>query len=279
MRSAHLGTVLLIVTAACGGRASVSPAPAPAPADSMAPHSPAEEAARYAEANALRAQILRATVWERPPQEAPCDPGTLRTFPADSGRGYARVDSLIRRLERTIVAFGIDEPTDTPAGHALLRAVLAWEAGAERPRWDVPPGETPPRAVPAGLTGDFYNEDTRRCEPLAATDTVTLVVPQMTRFEAPKSFRTAKVIVFQGDSAMRHARDAFFTQYSKDKEATFLYTRMSSMVLWRDYAIVAVNRPAEKQGIFELQKGAGGATYVFRRERDEWRLLAIARTW
>lgn len=278
MRSAFLGTGLLVlVTTACGPKAPAAQAPAPdAP---TAPHSAAEEAARYARANALRAQLLAWSQFERPPQDAPCDPGTLRTFQADSGKTYAKADSAIRELERTIVAFGIDQPVDVPAGHALLRTVLAWEAGEERPRWDVAAGQEAPRTIPTGLTGDFYNMETKQCEPLSAVDTITVVMPKLEKFEAPKSFRTAAVQLLRGDSAIYPARDAFFAAHARDTAATFIYTKVQAVVLWRDYAVVAVNRPALRQAIVELQKGAGGATYVFRREKNEWRLLVIARTW
>jgi hypothetical protein len=270
----------LAALGACGGRSTAStPAPVAAVTDSNAPHSPAEEAARYARATALRARILAATVWENPGKGAPCDPGVLRTFPHDSGKAYAQVDSAIRELERSIIVMGIDEPVDVPAGHALLRSVLAWEAGAERPRWDVPAGQTPHRTMPAGLTGEFFNESTKKCEPLSALDTVTLVIPEVTRFEAPKSLRTGHVAVFEGDSGLVRARNAFFAAHVGDTGAVFLYTSVKALVLWRDYAVIAVDRPAERQAAVQLQKGAGGATYLFRREKNEWRLLVIARTW
>jgi hypothetical protein len=287
VRSAFHGTLTLVPVLAtlaalggCGGAPAAStPAPLAAVVDSNAPHSAAEEAARYASANALRARILAATVWENPGKGAPCDPGVLRTFRHDSGDGYAQVDSAIRALERTIIAFGVDQPVDVPAGHALLRTVLAWEAGAERPRWDMPAGQAPHRAIPAGLTGEFFNESTKKCEPLSALDTVTLVIPEVTRFEPPKSLRTARAAVFQGDSGLIRARNAFFAAHEGDTSAVFLYTGVKALVLWRDYAVIAVDRPAERQAVVQLRKGAGGATYIFRREKDEWRLLVIARTW
>lgn len=280
MRSALLGTVLVVCVSAACGRQAAGPSAAAVPSPMVAAtHSPAEEAARHARAGALRARIFAATTWENPGQGAPCDPGVLRTFPADSGRAYARVDSAIRELERTIIAFGIDEPVDVPAGHALLRTVLAWEAGAERPRWDMPAGQAPLRTVAAGLTGEFFNEVTKKCELLAATDTVTLIIPGVTRFEAPKSLRTAHAAVFQGDSGLARARNQFFAARGGDTTAVFLYTTVKALVLWREYAVIAVNRPAERQAAVELQKGVGGATYLFRREKNEWRLLVIARTW
>ena len=281
MRSALLGTLVLVpVIAACGGQQAAStPAPAAFVLDSNAPHSAAEEAARYARANELRARLLAATVWEKPEKDTPCDPGALRAFPQDSGRAFVHMDSLIRELEHTIIVMGIDNPVDVPAGHALLRTVLAWEAGAERPRWDVPAGQTPLRAIPAGLTGDFFNEDTKKCEPLAAMDTVTLVIPAVTAFEAPKSLKTAHAAVYEGTSGLAQARNEFFSKHANDTSAVFLYTGVKALVLWREYAVIAVDRPAERQAAVALQKGAGGATYIFRREQNEWRLLVIARTW
>lgn len=281
MRSALLGTVLLVSgIAACGGRqAAPTPAPSTAAADSLSPTSPVEESSSYARANALRAQLIAATVWENPGKGAPCDPGVLRTFPQDSGRAYARVDSATRELERIVVVMGVDNPVDVPAGHALLRTVLAWEAGAERPRWDVAAGQKPLRTMPAGLSGDFFNELTKKCEPLSAMDTVTLVAPMVSRFDAPKSLQTAHARVFMGDSAIAHARNQFFSAHIGDTTSTFVYTAVTTMVLWREFAVIAVNRPLERQAAVQLQKGAGGAAYVFRREGDEWRLLVISRTW
>ena len=271
MRLAALGTAVLMSLAACATRPA-------APATAVAPRVDAEDAARYARANALRDRIIAGTRWEVPEKNAPCDPGTLRTTGTDSGSSTAAVDSLVHALEREIIVSGIDQPIDTPAGHALLRTVLAWEAGDARPRWDVRAGEQPRRTMSAGLTGTYYNTDTKQCVPLAPQDTVTLIAPPMTGFKVPK-VRTAAVQVFYGDSGVKTARDRFFAGHLTDTSAVFLYTRVRAMVLWHDYAVVSVNRPLEKQGVVELQKGAGGATYIFRRAGDEWRLLVIARTW
>ena len=108
---------------------------------------------------------------------------------------------------------------------------------------------------------------------------MTLVIPAVTKFVAPKSLRTSHAAVFQGDSGLARARNGFFAAHGGDTSAVFLYTSVKALVLWRDYAVIAVDRPAERQAAVQLQKGAGGATYLFRRERDEWRLLVIARTW
>lgn len=277
MRSALLGTALLASVLAACTRPGASVATPPAPAV-PAPHSPAEEAARWAQANALRQQILDLTTWVEP-EKAPCDPGALRTFGTDSVRGFKQADSVIRQLEKTIVTMGIDESPNSKQAHALLRTLLEWEAGSARPSWDVPAGTKPKRAVSAGLTGDFFNEDTKKCEALSARDTVILVAPEVIRFEAPKRLRTAHAEVVYGEAGLKGARDRFYTATKGDTAATFMYTRLTAMVTWRDFAVTAVNRPLEKQAVMKLQRGAGGATYLWHRVGDEWRLLAIARTW
>lgn len=279
MRSVLPGTVLLaslLAAAACGPKVAATSQPAVAPASLT--HSAAEEAERWARAEALRARLHAATRWVEV-DKAPCDPGALRTFAADSGKSYAQADTAIRALERTIVTMGADESLDTPAAHALLRTVLEWEAGSARPTWDAPAGTPPKRVVPAGLTGDYYNEETKRCEPLSARDTVLLVAPAVRGFQAPTRLRTAHAEVVYGDSGLTAARDRFFAWSKGDTNAVFMFTRVSAMVVWRDWAVVAVNRPVERQAAVRLQRGAGGATYIWRRTGAEWRLLAIARTW
>lgn len=275
MRSALLGTALLAsVVAGCATKRAT---PAPVPAVSSA-STPAEEAERYALATSLREQILAATRWEEP-EKAPCDPGVLRTLgQSDSAAAYTRADSAVQRLEKTIITMGVDEPIDSPQGRALMRTLLTWEAGSERPNWDVPAGTKPKRVVPAGLTGEFYNVETKKCEPLSPQDTVVVIAPPIHGFTVPK-IKTAHARIFYADSGLKRARDDFYSRTKGDTAAVFLYTRVSAMVLWRDFAVVAVNRPAERQAVMQLQKGAGGASYIFHRVGNEWRLLTIVRTW
>ena len=270
MRFAVLGTAVLMSVAACATR-SAAPAAPVAPVD-------AEDAARLAYANQLRQRIFAETRWEEPETDTPCDQGALRTSGGDSTSSSARLDTLVRALERTIIASGIDERLDSPAAHALLRTVVAWEAGDARPRWDVPAGVEPKRTVPAGLTGEYYNTDTKRCVALAPQDTFTFVVPAVAGWNAPK-VKTAVLEIVQSDTALVRVRDRYFAAHTTGPNPSFLYTRVGPVIVWRDYAVVAVNRPAERRGAVELQKGAGGATYIFRRTGDEWRLLVIARTW
>ena len=270
MRFAVLGTAMLMSVAACATR-SAAPAAPVAPAD-------AEGAARLAHANQLRQRIFAETRWEEPEKDTPCDQGTLRTSGGDSTSSSARLDTLVRALERAIITAGVDESIDTPAAHALLRTVVAWEVGDARPRWDVPAGVEPKRAVPAGLTGEYYNVDTKRCVALSPQDTFTVVIPPVTDWKPP-TVKTAVLHVVRSDSALTRARDEYFAANAAVPNPSFLFTRVRAMVVWGNYAVVAVNRPAETRGAVELQRGAGGATYLFHRTGNEWRLLVIARTW
>jgi hypothetical protein len=202
----------------------------------------------------------------------------LRTFSTDGATSAQALDA-VAELERIIVARGIDNPIDTPAGHALMRTVVAWEAFAERPRWDVPAGKTAPRAIAAGLGGGFRNPTTRKCETYLPGDTATIVLPPLTNFAPPRT-EGVRLTLYYGEPGVRRARDAFHAFVAKrDTAAVFAYTRVRAAVLWRDYAVVAVNRPAEAGGVLTLSKGLGGGTYIFRRVGDEWRLLVIVRTW
>jgi hypothetical protein len=251
-------------TAAAAAAASASPSPA--------------EEARYAQrAERLRARILAASGWTDLGGDS-CSVGMLRTFSSDSGTG-ARALEDVAELERIIVARGIDNPIDTPAGHALMRTVAAWEAFAGRPRWDVAAGQTAPRAIVAGLGGGFRNPTTGKCETYLPGDTATVVLPLLTNFTPPRT-EGVRLTLYYGEPGVRRARDLFHgTVAQRDSGAVFSYTRVRAAVLWRDYAVVAVNRPAEVAGVLTLSKGLGGGTYIFRRVGDEWRLLVIVRTW
>jgi hypothetical protein len=51
------------------------------------------------------------------------------------------------------------------------------------------------------------------------------------------------------------------------------------MVLWKDYAVVGVRRPQERGGVQVGDSNRGGASYLFRKTGQEWRLLSIVRSW
>lgn len=208
-----------------------------------------------------------------------CNQGVLRTFP-DSVRAAegAPAAELVARLERLIIAEGVEEPVDTPRGHALLRGVVGWETGTARPQWDVPDGTPTYAAIAAGLSGEFWNPDAKRCEPFVPQEPQYVLLPPLTGFTMPRPPKTALTIGF-GEPGRFELRDKFYASHRGDSTAVLTYTQVIATVLWRDYALVAVNRPAEQLGALALRRGAGGATYLFHLVAGEWRLMAIVRTW
>lgn len=208
-----------------------------------------------------------------------CNPGVLRTFP-DSARsaGTPGALELLARLERLVIAEGVEEPIDNPLGHALLRGVVGWETGMVRPNWDVASGEPTFAAVAAGMSGEFWNPDTKRCESFVPQEPQYVLLPPLTQFTMPRPPRTALTIGF-GEAGLSDLRDRFFAAHRGDSTAVLTYAHVIANVMWRDYAVVAVNRPVEQMGTLLSRGGAGGATYLFHLVNGEWRLLAIVRTW
>jgi hypothetical protein len=239
----------------------------------------AEDARYYERALALRRRILARASWAAL-DSAACNPGFLRLLTADTAA--AKRDSAVsdvETLERIIVAGGIDGSLDTPAAHDLLRTVVAWEAAAARPAWDVQPGEVPRRAIAAALSGQFFNPQTKACESYPSSDTLVVVLPSgVTSFTPPKLPGVALTVVV-GQEGLNRARDAFYAARGASAPSIFSYTRIRAAVVWRDFAVVAVNRPAEARAVVQLPQGAGGAAYIFHHAGGEWRLLAITRTW
>lgn len=237
----------------------------------------AEDARYYSRAMTLRSAILKASAWAELGEDR-CSVGKLRAFTRDtSAEGRKRVEEDIASLERIVIARGVEEPIDTPAGRSLVSTIVGWEAGIARPHWDVLSGQAP-EAIGAGLTGSFLNRETGKCESYVEIDTVYAVVPQLTRF-VPPAARGVVLHTYMADSGVSRMRDEFYASHSKDQDAILTYAKVNPVVLWRDLAVVAVNRPAERGGVMHLPKGAGGASYIFRRVGAEWRLLAIVRTW
>ena len=275
MRTAFLRPAMLcmLVSACVSSAPSASSIPvAPAPVLD------ADEAAALRLANARRDTILTATSWLDFGADA-CNPGVLRTFAKDTTVADTKnTERIVEALERQIVARGLDNSLDTPVGHELLRTVVAWESATGRPRWDVKSGPATQQAIAAGLSGEFKNPETGKCESYVPFDTMNIVIPNVPNFVAP---RHAKVTigVFKGDSGLARLRDQYYAAHATVPNAVLLYTRVRLAVIWNDYAVVAVNRPAEAKGVVQLNRGGGGASYIFHRAEGEWRLLVIARTW
>lgn len=256
-------------------RPATMPITVPAPASEMSATEAAEEVRARTRADSLRQRLLAATTWTE--LGTRCSPGVLRTFADSTPEGQARITEAMEILERTIVFHGIEEPVNTPAAHDLLRAVAGWEAGLARPKWDVPRGEPVREAIAAGLAGEYENPATGRCEAYTERSKVVIVTPELENF-APPRLDTARIAVFVGDEGLKRARDQFWSTHTAS-DPIFTYTKIRVFVLWRDYAVVTVNRPAENRGVAALPHGAGGGSYIFHRQDGEWRLLVIARTW
>lgn len=276
MHAAMLRAALLpivIVITACPRTPAPEPAPSPVSAsESMAA---AEEAKYRARADSLRRVILSHAEWVDIAADS-CNPGTFRSFRRDNADTTV-VTRAMESLERAIVVSGVDQPLTDRASHDLMRTVIAWEADLARPNWDVSGNEPPRRAMAPGLGGEFLNETTGVCDRYVPLDGLTFVIPDIGAF-TPPPFRPGQVDIVQGDSGLMAARDKFSATHD-EADPIFTYTRIAPIVVWGDYGLVTVNRPAEVKGVRSLDTGVGGATYIFHRVRNEWRLLAILRTW
>ena len=209
-----------------------------------------------------------------------CNPGALRVFTKDTTPELQKaLQSMVERMEQVVVLQGAGRSLATPEARALLRVVVGWEAGIDRPRWDED-GAGVHRAVATGLTGDVPDPTKAGCLPSPVMgDTVTFVVPGFSDMEFPKAPRP-RVKAYFGPEGQQRARDEFFAAVgSKNPNAELSYIVVAPLVLWQDYAVVGVNRPRERGGI-EVGSGSnGGAAYLLRRVGGEWRLLSIVRSW
>jgi hypothetical protein len=157
-----------------------------------------------------------------------------------------------------------------------LRTLVQWEGAVARPKWDVPAGQKTREAIAAGLSGEFRNPASKRCESYVPLDSVTIVIPAVSSFSSPR-MNKVRTTIFVGDTGLARGRAAFFAA-SRDHDVLFSYARIRALVLWRDYAVAAVNRQAQRQEMQPVDQG-GGAAYIFHRVGREWRLLTITRTW
>jgi hypothetical protein len=263
--------IVCVVFSACVSQ----PAPVipPAPVVVM----DADEANALRRANARRDSILAGSAWTEFEGDA-CSPGSLRTFIDSTTQGSTNMERQVEALERIIVAYGVDKDIDNAAGHTLLRTIIAWEAAASRPKWDVPRGAPLKEAISAGLSGEFKNPETGKCEAYVPFDTINVVIPVMPKF-TPPTLPRIHLSVFHGDSGVARMRDAYYAASANLPNAVLLYTRVRGLTVFNDFAVVAINRPAEQHGVLALPQGGGGASYIFHHEGGEWRLLVIARTW
>ncbi len=250
----------------------------------------AETEAVYGQLNGLRRSLLTRADWAELGDR--CNPGALRVFSRDTTPEQRdSVQAMVERMESIIVNRGVGARLDTPEARRLLRVIVGWEAGVDRPFWDelepVGRGVARPKlreAVATGMTGDVPDPQGPGCLPSPlASDTVTFVVPGFSGMDFPKAPKP-RVKAYFGPEAQRHARDEFYAAVGRTKpEAELAYMLVAPVVIWRDYALVAVRRPVEPGGVILDAPGRGGAVYLMRRNGTgaaaEWRLVTIVRTW
>ncbi len=238
----------------------------------------AETRAYAQELRTLRREYLARASWADLGDR--CNPGALRVFTKDTTPALQQsLRDVVERMEQTILLYGAGQPLAAADSRALLRVIVGWEAGIDRPRWDED-GAAVHRAVATGLTGEVPDPTKAGCllSPMMS-DTVTFVVPSVGDMEFPKAPRP-RVKAYFGREAQSHARNDFFTAVgSKTPDAELAYIVLAPIVIWQDYAVVGVNRPRERGGFAVASGSNGGAVYLLRRVGSEWRLLSIVRSW
>lgn len=230
-------------------------------------------------AHDYRAHLLRASDFTDIGQDR-CNDGWLRAFPRDSTDSMREATAdLVDKFEKLIQAYAVDAPLDTPEGHELLRTVVLWETGIERPRWDVWNGKPGREAIAAGLTEQVTDAATGRCLVHARGDTAAYVLPLVSGIALPPVRGVATRLVF-GDRGLTSLRSKYWAQWdARDSSAILAYTRVSAAMLWKEYAVVTVHRPMEHRDGLALTTSNGGGTYIFHRVGTTWFLLVIARSW
>ncbi len=230
-------------------------------------------------AHDYRASLLRASDFTDIGQDR-CNDGWLRAFPRDSTDTMREATAdLVDKLEKLIQVYAVDAPLDTPEGHELLRTVVLWEMGRERPRWDVWSGKPGREAIAAGLTEQVSDAASGRCIVTTRGDTAAYVVPVVTGLALPPVRGQSPRLVF-GERGLAALRTKYWASRDpQDSSAVMAYTRVSATMLWKEYAAVTVHRPMEHRDGMALSTSNGGGTYIFHRVGTTWLLLVIARSW
>jgi len=230
-------------------------------------------------AHDYRDQLLRASDFTDIGQDR-CNDGWLRAFPRDSTDAMREATAdLVDKFEKLIQAYAVDAPLDSPDGRELLRTVLRWETGRERPKWDVWSGKPGREAIAAGLSEQFTDAKTGRCLVNTRGDTASYVLPIVSGLALPAQRGARPTLVF-GDRGLAALRTRFWASKAlHDTTAVLPYTRVSASMLWKEYAVVTVHRPLEHRDGSALPTSNGGGTYIFHRMGNSWLLLVIARSW
>lgn len=225
-------------------------------------------------ADSLRALVLRHASWVGF-ATAPCATGDVRSFERDTTGVVLRA---LARLEFMVLSYGAYESLNTVTGRALLRAVVRLETGGPAPRWDVLSG-TAPRVLNAVLPASLYNPETKQCVQTPGIVPHGFALPDVQNFTPPRDSGATNFAVSYGPKGLNTLRDYFASTHRGDTSAVFRHTRVIAHALWEDYAIIAVQRDAERLGAIPIPQEGTGATYAFHRVGAEWRVLALIRNW
>jgi hypothetical protein len=283
--SFSVATALVAVSAlvGCGrsGQASeFSPRPLPSTAMPLLGRGPQSELEAALElAHDYRARLLRTSDFTNIGQDR-CNDGWLRGFPRDSTDAMREATAeLVDKFEKLIQEYAVDAPLDSPEGRELLRTVLSWETGRERPKWDVWSGKPGREAIAAGLTEQFTDASSGRCMTAARGDTAAYVLPAVTGLTLAPHRGVTTTLLF-GDRGLSAYRSRYWAgKEAHDSSSILAYSRISAGMLWKEYAVVTVHRPMEQRDGSALPTSNGGGTYIFHRVGSTWLLLVIARSW
>ena len=226
---------------------------------------------------ALRAKYLKGSSWANLGDR--CNPGALRIFPKDTSTAQRdSLNAVALRIEQTVIGRGAGgTDIDTPEGRALLRTIVGWEAGIDRPNWDSD-DKVVRQAISTGLTGEYPDPRGTGCLSSTDSDTVTIVAPGFNDIIFPKSSKI-RIKAYLGKDGIKHARNEFVSANRNNPAARLSYIYISPVTIWRDWAVVVATRPIEERGIVVGKTNNGGAAYLMRKVGTEWRLLTILRTW
>jgi hypothetical protein len=263
--------------AATPKKTAVKPAMALSDSEETAAFRIAEENQYYAALTGLRRTLLARSSWA--PLGEECNTGALRVFGKDTTpEAIKDIQLKLDRMEQLVTLYGAGHSVDDNDARTLVHVISEWEAGISRPKWDSNDA-VPRKAFAAGMTGEFPDPNGKGCIAFSTpADTLTFWIPAFTDVTIA-STPTVRTKTYGGAEGMIHARDEFFRAHGSDSTAVLEVTEVAPIVRWRDWAAVAVRHLRSDRGLTVDQAGKGGASYLMRRVQNEWRLVAVTRTW
>jgi hypothetical protein len=78
------------------------------------------------------------------------------------------IKRLVEHMEQTIIGRGVGSSLKTPEARTCCAPIVGWEAGIDRPLWDVDTKESR-IAMAAGMTGEYAEPQGKGCLPSPCT--------------------------------------------------------------------------------------------------------------